>query len=83
MVSDLIISTHYCFYIMYILNISHFPRTSFICFNESPLKMLENAFSFILKALFVLTIFKFLCLLLGHVEKTALWRHNLVNKQLR
>ena len=29
--------------------------------NESPLKMLKNAFYFTLKALFVLKIFKFLC----------------------
>ena len=28
--------------------------------NESPLKMMENAFYFVLKALFVLKIFKFL-----------------------
>ena len=31
-----------------------------ICFIESPLKMMENAFYFILKALFVLKIFKIL-----------------------
>ena len=31
-----------------------------ICFIESPLKMIKNAFYFILKALFVLKIFKFL-----------------------
>ena len=32
----------------------------FICFNDSPPKMMKNAFCFILKALFVLKIFKFL-----------------------
>ena len=32
----------------------------FICFNKSPLKMMKNAFYFILKALFVLKIFKVL-----------------------
>ena len=32
----------------------------FICFNDSPSKMMKNAFYFILKALFVLKIFKFL-----------------------
>ena len=32
----------------------------FICFNENPLNMMKNAFYFILKALFVLKIFKFL-----------------------
>ena len=30
-----------------------------ICFNESSLKMMKNAFYFILKALFILKIFKF------------------------
>ena len=30
----------------------------FVCFNESPLKMMENAFYFIIKALFVLKVFK-------------------------
>ena len=30
------------------------------CFIESPLKLMKNAFNFILKALFVLKIFKFL-----------------------
>ena len=42
-----------------------------ICLIESPLKMMKNAFYFILKALFVLKIFKFLPRLLGHVGKTA------------
>ena len=37
--------------------------------NESPLKLMKNAFYFTLKALFVLKIFKFLSLLFGHVEK--------------
>ena len=31
----------------------------FISFNDSPLKMMKNGFYFILKALFVLKIFKF------------------------
>ena len=35
-------------------------KISFICFNESPLKMVKNAFYFILKGIFVLKIFKFL-----------------------
>ena len=50
---------------------SHLPKKIFICFNESPLKMMKNAFYFIVKALFVLETFKFLSWLLGHVEKTA------------
>ena len=41
-----------------------------ICFIENPLKIMQNAY-FILKALFVLKIFKFLSLPFGHVEKTA------------
>ena len=32
----------------------------FICFNSSPSKLMKNAFHFILKALFVLKMFKFL-----------------------
>ena len=42
-----------------------------ICFIESALKMMENAFYFILKALSVLKIFKFLSWLFGHVGKTT------------
>ena len=38
---------------------------------ESPLKMMKNAFYFILKALFVLTIFKFLSQLFAHVGKIS------------
>ena len=34
-------------------------KIGFICFNESPLKMMENAFSFILEALFIFRIFNF------------------------
>ena len=41
-------------------------KICFICFNESPLKMMKIVFCFILKAPFVLKITKF-----GHVEKTA------------
>ena len=42
-----------------------------ICLIESPLTMMKNAFYFILKALFVLKLFKFLSRLFGHVGKTA------------
>ena len=38
----------------------HFPKKFFICFNGSPSIMMENAFYFIVKALFVLKIFTFL-----------------------
>ena len=37
-----------------------FRKKCLICLNESPLKMMENSFYFILKALFILSIFKFL-----------------------
>ena len=40
--------------------------------------MIKNAFNFILKALFVLKIFKFLSWISGHVENTA-WLENKVN----
>ena len=41
------------------------------CLTENPLKIMKNAFYFILKALFVLKIFKFLSRLFGHLGKTA------------
>ena len=40
-----------------------------VCFIESPLKMTKYAFYFILKALYVLKISRFLSWLFGHVEK--------------
>ena len=71
--------------------VGFFPfRKKCICFNDSSLKMMKNAFYFILKALSVLKIFKFLSWLFGHLEKTAwlerkakfqnLWHNSLVNK---
>ena len=40
-------------------NLNHLLKKSFfICLNDSPSKMMKNAFYFILKALFVLKIFK-------------------------
>ena len=73
---------------------SHLPKIiCLICFIETPLKMMKNAFYFILKALFVLKILKLLSWVFGHVEKRAWverwgefqnsWRDNLVNKQLQ
>ena len=55
------------------LKAGHLPskKIIFICFNESPLKMMKNAFCFILKGLFFLKIFKFLSWFFGHVEETA------------
>ena len=42
-----------------------------VCFIESHLKVMKNAFYFILKALFFLKIFKFLSWFFGHAEKTT------------
>ena len=42
-----------------------------LCLIESPLKMMKNAFYFILKAFFGPNIFKYLSPLFGHVGKTA------------
>ena len=48
---------------------SQLPKYVFICFNESPLKMMRYAFYFTLKAPFVPKIFKASSWLFGHVEK--------------
>ena len=53
------------------VGLSPSKKTCVICFIERSLKMMKNAFYFILKALFVHKIFKFLSWLFGHVEKTA------------
>ena len=50
---------------------SHLKKNLCFYLIESPLKMMKNAFYFILKALFVLKIFKFLSRPFGHVGKTA------------
>ena len=46
-------------------------KICFIYFIKSPLEMMKNGFYFILKALLVHKIFKFLSWLFGHTEKTA------------
>ena len=70
---------------------SHLQKKCVICFTGSPLKVMK-IFYFILKALFILKIFKFLSRLFGHVETARSerqgyfqnsWRHNQVNKQLQ
>ena len=51
---------------------SHLPKNlRVICLIESPLKVMKNAFCFVLKTLFVLKIFKFLSRPFGRVEKKA------------
>ena len=47
---------------------SHLPKNRVICFIESPLNMIKNAFYFTLKALFFLKILKFLSWLFAHVK---------------
>ena len=49
-------------------------KKMFYLLQWKPLKMMKNAFYFILKALFVLKIFRFLSWLFDHVEKTVLIR---------
>ena len=54
------------------VGLSPYKKKIFIWLNDSPSKMMKNVFYFILKALFVLKIFKFLSWRFGHVEK-AVW----------
>ena len=42
------------------IGLSPSKKICFICFNESPLKVMKNVFYFILQALLVLQIFKYL-----------------------
>ena len=75
------------------VGLSPSKKNHFISFNKNALKIMKNAFHFILKFLFVLKIFKFLSWLFGHVDKRTLldrlgsfrnlWRHNLEKKQLQ
>ena len=53
------------------VGISPSKKNRVICLIESPLKMMKNDFYFILKALFVLKLFRFLSRLFGRVGKTA------------
>ena len=51
------------------VRLSPFKKICVVCLIESPLEMMKNAFSFILKAL--LKIFKFLSRPFGHLGKTV------------
>ena len=51
------------------VGLSPSKKHDFVCFNESPLKIMKNAFYFKLQTLFVLKIFKFLYWLFGHVKR--------------
>ena len=46
--------------------------------NESPLKMIKNAYYFTLKALFVLEIFTFLSSLFGHVKNALIRKTKII-----
>ena len=50
---------------------SHLLKNLHYLLHWKPLKMIKHAFHFILKALFILKIFKFLSWLFDHVEKTT------------
>ena len=63
---DMNISCARCFHIAFKVALSGLRQFLVI---ESPLKMIKNAFKFILKAFFVLTVFIFLSQLFGHVGK--------------
>ena len=65
----------------WILKLSHSPYkiVVFIYFGRSPLKMMKNAFYFMLKALFVLELFTFVSLLFGYAEK-QLDKNSLISK---
>ena len=59
-------------FFMKISNLSWTPtiqNISFYLLQWEPLKSLRNVSYFMLKALFLIEIFKFLCWLFGHVEK--------------
>ena len=63
------------FYVETHLGLSPSKNNCVICLIENLLEMMKNAFYFILKALFVLKVFKFLSRLFGHVgKKTQLKR---------
>ena len=56
---------------MFKIGLSASKKGFLICFNDSPSKMMKNAFYFILKVAFVPKIFKSLSWIFGHLEKTT------------
>ena len=59
------------------------PAIAFVLFAsvKSPLKMMENDFYFNVRALFILTIFRFLSSIFDHTEKIGLIRQiSLISK---
>ena len=79
----------YCKGYWFKVGLSTSKKVVFICFNESPLKVMKNAYYFMLKAPFVLDIFTFLSWLYCYSEKQydkkaeVLLRHRLYNKELQ
>ena len=57
--------------LLYTIGLLFSIKYCFICPQWKPSKMIKKAFYFILKALLVLKIFKYLSWLFGHLEKTA------------
>ena len=64
---------HYCWSLLW-WNYWKSLKSDFIWFNESPLKMMKNAFYFILRVVLVLKIFKFLCWLFDQLKVAWLER---------
>ena len=62
------------FYISIKIGLSPSKKNCVICFIESPLKVMKNAFYFILKAPFVLEIFKFFLMTFWSCRKNGLIR---------
>ena len=60
------------------VGLSPSKKVCVICQSENSLKMMKNAFYFVLKAFFVLKIFKLLSWLFGYVGKTA-WLEDKIN----
>ena len=74
------------------VGLSPSKQNCFVCFKESPLKMMNNTFYFTLKVLSVVKIFKFFSWLFWSYRKSSLirkarlistfWRHSLFKKTI-
>ena len=63
--------TNISLFTIFKVGLSPSKKQFFTCFDQFSLKLMKNAFYFILKAFFLLKISKFLSWIFGHVEKTA------------
>ena len=61
----------FCKFHFFKVGLSPYKKNCVICFIERPLKVMKNAFYFIVKALFVLNLFKVLSLLFDHEGQMA------------